>query len=170
MKVKVLRDSAQSMGFMLHLLNSHKKYQLKHCDFGRSIGNLWGDSNSMDFLHLQLSRLGASLSKGGCRASATHCSISITAGGEAHFPELRLACSLLFELAPADCIWTMKPSRHSTGAFGHTALGCCTVDAASTCVEHQGCKRGTGGWDVIVSNKKKSSLLSFLTAWVAVSS
>lgn len=99
----------------------------------------------MDFLHLQLSRLSTSPNKGGYRASATHCSISITAGGEAHFPELRLACSLLFELAPADRIWTMKPSRHSTGAFGHTALGHCALDAASTCVEHQGCKRGTEG-------------------------
>lgn len=53
MKVKILWDSAQSMGFMLHLLNSHKKYQLKHCDSGRNLGNLRGDSNSVAFLHLQ---------------------------------------------------------------------------------------------------------------------
>lgn len=59
MKVKILWDSAQSMGFMLHLLNSHKKYQLKYCDFGRNVGNLQGDSNSVSFLHLQQSALPA---------------------------------------------------------------------------------------------------------------
>lgn len=52
-KVKILWDSAQSVGFMLHLLNSHKKYQLKYCAFGRNIGNLRRDSNSVAFLHLQ---------------------------------------------------------------------------------------------------------------------
>lgn len=96
MKVKFLWDSAQSVGFMLHLLNSHKKYQLKHCDFGRSIGNLWGDSSSVDFLHLQLSRLSASLGKGG---PSGRCHVPLhflrcRGRREAYFPELRLACSL----------------------------------------------------------------------------
>lgn len=73
---------------MLHLLNSHKKYQLKYCDFGRNIGNLRGDSSSVSFLHLQPSAVPAWClwGKGGLRGRC-HAPLRLhRRGGRSPFP------------------------------------------------------------------------------------
>lgn len=139
MKVKILWDSAQSMGFMLHLLNSHKKYQLKYCDFGRNIGNLRGDSSSVSFLHLQQSAVPAlCLSDKEGLPGQCH-SFSIGAWGGAHFPHLCCAHCFLFELAQTEGIRIMRPCKHNAGAFGGL------VSDALSALECLGCEGRRGG-------------------------
>lgn len=117
MKVKILWDSAQSMGFMLHLLNSHKKYQLKYSDFGRNIGNLretqtlWLSCTCSSMPSL----LCASWMRRGCRAGVTCHSFSTGTWGGAHFPHLHCTQCSLFELAHTEVL--------GLGGLADTILG-----------------------------------------------
>lgn len=157
MQVKVLWDSAQSLGFMLHLLNSHKKYQLKYCDFGRNVGNLQGDSSSMGFLHLQ------------CSAAPARC-LSGQEGlpGRCHAP-LRLHQHVGRSPFPPVCamLTGFCLSWHPLTASGwggiadtvleHSVAQIWDILSAFKRLDWEG---GRGGWDlVVVSSKAQSHLI-----------
>lgn len=133
MKVKILWDSAQSMGFMLHLLNSHKKYQLKYCDFGRNIGNLQGDSNSVAFLHLQHYAVPALclLDEEGLPGWCHVLLLFHWHTGRSSFPPPALCSLFLVSVGTHWSIGTRRPCRHNAGAFSGMDLGCCPCPSVS---------------------------------------